>query len=862
MLFYPIYTLNYSPYLGFYNRAPYVLGNSVNNNSYVVNEQAMQFTVYGLKPFTVHRIFIDNIDVTNRAKQTGRLLGSGLVSTEFGTITLKYYFGSDVTSNTSVEQAAALASLLNGSKQMIIKSDDNASQSLIPITLPDYARTQAEVTFKKIVDSSSNTSLSIITTPSPNTSDVYYTPSTYSFIQTFYADPDAVGGSSEVSITAIDLFFKSKPTNTVNTSGNTQPAVTVAICEVENDSPVISKTYSKSLVVKQYDEIFTYSDASTPTTFGLSVPLKLKTGKTYGIVVINDDAYYTLWTNVTGDNLVNTNTKSPGSNLVKDGNLFARNTSGVFVARTNEDLKFNIKIARYTANTNTISFVNDNYEFLSLANSVATFISGETVYKVRSNSAGTISVNQGNNIVLGTGTSFSSLTEGEPVVLSNGSFTQVAFVNDVANNTVMTLNEPSALNVSDGNYFNTVVGELYYKNIADNKVILAKSTANTISFQTGDIIVGEDSRTSATIASVDNYSVDRIKVKTTVKDSTNGSVSAFITLANDQGTITFDTNSIIPATVNDFVCTNITESNTVILSRSNEIVNSSLYSNTDINVFNKSLKVDVNLVGTPYVSPSLPDLRLDCFTIQNDVREANTGIDQEIFDNSLLNSRHIEKRITFAENRLAEDVRLYMKAYRPIGTDIKVYARIHNSQDTEPFDDKNWTPLEYKTGALAFSSSSDQNNFIEFELGLPQYSEDASVLAGSFTTTLNSAVLNANGVDPTSSVAVGDLVKVYSELFPSNHWIGVVSSRNSTSITLSSPIDTSNVVGTGFKVSVLRYKNIAFNNINNSNISRYYNNNMAEFDNYDSMQIKIVFSSANTYRVPRVDQIQVIGVSA
>ena len=47
-----------------------------------------------------------------------------------------------------------------------------------------------------------------------------------------------------------------------------------------------------------------------------------------------------------------------------------------------------------------------------------------------------------------------------------------------------------------------------------------------------------------------------------------------------------------------------------------------------------------------------------------------------------------------ANNKFAEDLLVFLTAYRPANTDIKVFARIHNSDDPEAFDDKDWTMLE------------------------------------------------------------------------------------------------------------------------------------------------------------------------
>lgn len=865
-MLYTAYTFNYAPYLGFYSGAPYVLNSPVSSASHLTPDQAIQVSLWGLKPNTQHYVYVGDVDVSNRAKQVGKLLGDGLVTDASGAVTFTYYLGSNLTSATSVQQAAALADAVSGAKTMVARSADGASSATVPLNIPDYARNELQVSFKKTIDGNGNTALTVVTASTTGTPDAYFTPQTYSHIQTFYADPDAVGGAGEITLTSVDLFFKSKPTAYVNTGGMQQPSASIAICEVENDSPVISKTYVSSVAKKSYDEIYSYSDASTPTTFGLATPLKLSTGKSYGVVVILDDAHYTLWTNVTGNNLVGTNTKSPGSNLVKDGNLFARNTSGIFTARTNEDLKFGIKIAKYSANTATLTFVNGNYEFLTMANSVHEFLGGEFVYKEVANSVGTIVVGVGSTGVTGTGTSFTSHKINDTIVVENGdNVSQVMVIDAIANNTFLEVRDPSPISSSGGTYRLTCAANVLYKQPNENKLFLQNSNANTIVFAPGDYIVGEDSGTRAQILSVDEYSVDRIKIKSSVKDSIDGDLLSNLTLATRVGSdVAVDDTQPKALSLNDIFVNNLSTANSVIQSRSIEVTNSSLYSNTSLAVVNKSLKIDVAVTGTPYVSPSLPDMKIDCFTIQN--KTSNTTIsgstDSEIYNNTANVSRHIEKKITFAENRFAEDVRMYVKAYRPVGTDIKVYARLHNSQDTDAFDDKNWTPLEYKTGEFNYSSSNDQTDFIEYELGLPQFSPTANTLPGTFTATLNSAVVAGNGVTPSTYITSNDLVKVYSDLFPDNHWVGSVSSANSTHITLNSPITSANVTGTGFKVDKLKYKNIAFNNINNSNVCRYYGTNMSEYDTYDSMQIKVVFVATNTYLVPRVDQIQVIGVSA
>jgi hypothetical protein len=285
-------------------------------------------------------------------------------------------------------------------------------------------------------------------------------------------------------------------------------------------------------------------------------------------------------------------------------------------------------------------------------------------------------------------------------------------------------------------------------------------------------------------------------------------------------------------------------------------------------VVNTTMTVSVSNVEL-YIAPSIDQPQLDMFVITNVVSNTYTTtdansvvIDSEVAGPYLAESKHITTKVSFANNRFAEDVRVFMTAYRPANTDIKVYARVHNSADPDAFDDRAWTPLEYKENADRYSSKDDQGDLVEYELGLPSYADSANVLPGTFTTTLNSNNAVAGGVTPSSYLASGDVVKLYNPLIPQDYIIDVVTTATSSAVQLATDITDNNVVGSGFKIDRLKYYNTAFNNITNDNVCRYYNSSLVTFDKFNAMQIKIVFLADNTYVAPKVDQIQVLGVSA
>lgn len=307
-------------------------------------------------------------------------------------------------------------------------------------------------------------------------------------------------------------------------------------------------------------------------------------------------------------------------------------------------------------------------------------------------------------------------------------------------------------------------------------------------------------------------------------------------------------------------------------------------------------------------------------------------------------SKHITTKVTFGE-RFAEDLVVYLTAWKPVNTDIKVYARIHNSNDPEAFDDKDWTLLELIDGVGLNSSKDNPTDFIELTYNFTAYPNTSVTCNGSVNLVQGSAVLTGSGTTFNTQLEVGDLVKVYTPLFPNNYFVAVVNSiANATSLTLkrslgdlganltgtvhadsaitdiegtsskfltdfqsgdyiavwanatfydvrqvniitsdtamnvtsvfsfanaaanysklsSNNLSDFSVSGSGLRVDKLAYVHQAFNNQPNENVVRYYNNNMVEYDGYNTFQIKVVLLSNSEYIVPKVDDIRSVGTS-
>jgi hypothetical protein len=374
----------------------------------------------------------------------------------------------------------------------------------------------------------------------------------------------------------------------------------------------------------------------------------------------------------------------------------------------------------------------------------------------------------------------------------------------------------------------------------------------------GAPLKGVISGATAEITSIDDQLVHIINPKIDIKQTSTSSAALSFALANSS-------NYIQPFTVSDQITPlDVTKYNGRVLSRSRELTNTTNLFNTDKSF---AMKIDLginvaNVTNTPvYYAPFLLEDEIVVFTFYNLLDPVNTDISVE-FGRCAALSKHISKKIAFANNLFAEDIRVYIEAYKPANTDLLVYAKVHNSTDPEPYDDKSWTPLELKDGINKISAIDNKADVKEYTYGFPQYPASEFTFPGTGTSTLSSAIITTTN-DLSANLAANDLIKVYNPLFSTtNYLVTSVGSVNSTAVVVTTIVSNNGLVSSGLKIDKLRFKNVAYNNVLNDNVARYYNTTMVPYDTYDSVAIKIVLLSDDDNISPEVDSLRVIGVSA
>jgi len=681
----------------------------------------------------------------------------------------------------------------------------------------------------------------------------------FDYIQTFYVDKNRVNDATDILITSVELFFKTAPE-----SGN--QGVTVWLCETSGDAPVPAMRLKKSISSLTKALINTDELAQASTLFTFSDPIVVRTGVKYGVVVKFDADGYSLWTNKKGDALLDlqgkTNNPSAGSTANFDGALYARTNSDIQNELTEEDLKFRINVAKFKSTSSTINLINRDYEFLTASSRTGAFTVGEWAYKNSAN-VGNITTSLTVNYITGTG--LDSHTAGDRIVVSNGSVTDVLTLVSIANSTYAEVDKNPNIAGTFG-YKVPPSGRVAFQDIPNKEVILDESNAAnaTFLFEAGDVITGVQSGATVTINSVDHKNVDLFNAKFRIGSPSIATHTLKYRFANTNNNIESSWTNFDLFQDNGYRREAVQKR---IMSRSSEVVGSTLYGTR-----NKSavVQLDFTINGSAtnlFQAPFLDGDELDMITSTYDINSSSlttrygfTNYDSEVEKNGLARSKYISKKVSFAENRYAEDIDVVIGAYRPYGTNINVYARIHNSQDPEAFDDKAWSPLVLKSNADVYSVEENVTDLKEYSYGFPQYPEISETISVDLTNQSNSTVLTVG--DYSSDFPAGTMIRLYDALLPDNHEVFKVVSSNSTSFTVNRDVDNVNIPANP-AVDILKYKTTAWNNIANDNVVRYFTSTTnQEMDGFNTMQIKVVLLSESSHHVPKVEQVQAIAVSA
>jgi len=677
------------------------IGNFVENVAVrdFMRSRLIKFTGIGMKPNTRVFAYFDDELVSsfctpaNSSFANTGIEGANLVTDSTGTVygnfrlpntdSLKFRVGTKRFSLKDVANTVTQSDLITTSAfgdYTSIPLDITQRGSSVNLVTP-------QIQTERVTDTRTDTSTVTVREEGDNNNDP--------LSQTFTVD---TGDNSEgIFATKIGVFFGRK--------SSTYP-ITLQIREVENGfpTPIVLPYASKTL---QASAISANSSGtgggSDETQFTFDSPVFLKSGKDYCITLkpAGDNDEYAVWvgelggTDVDDSRIIN---KQPAS-----GVLFSSANDKAWTAIQAEDLKFNLYRANFTTSTGTVYIENDDVDFLNFDNITGTFnaeekVTGESVLVVANTqdlAVGTVIRNK-TNVANGTIRSIGTYGGGQ-VAIKIDNYGTFPTTGDAEN-----LYVGASTFVGNVVSFtaNTTSGFIDFLDTTNLRMNVKGSSA---SFANG-YIRGTVSGASARVLAANNVVMNALIPKIPQVTYANTSASWGARLTSTGGTISTSYTNIDLGVENEF-----RDAEKKVFGLTNE---SGLAA---VGGSQKSLILKGTLSTTDTkLSPVVDLSRANAYVIENFI---NNSFSTEINEVGNADMRYISKPIELADGQDAEDIKIYVNAYKPSGTDVKVYARIHNAEDGQAFEDKDYTLLTQITASNVISDSVDTTDFKEFEYG-------------------------------------------------------------------------------------------------------------------------------------------------
>jgi hypothetical protein len=501
--------------------------------------------------------------------------------------------------------------------------------------------------------------------------------------------------------------------------------VSVQIREVVNGYPT-NQILPFANVHKLPADVFTSEDASTATKFTFEAPVRLDIEKEYAIVIQPDasDPNYLVYTSkVGGTDLTPGDTQ--GSAIVQDwgdGVLFTSTNNSAWKSYQDEDIKFTVNRHNFNSTSGEVKLTNNRNEFFTVNNITGRFNPGETIYQAKGSSQ---TVGLTNNSRTITGTALSSVyNEGDFMMIEGGNPVVKGLykVVTVVNADELTLDRPWPITTGSANATPVVTGNLCFYDLRNPFEMHLENSSVTSAqvFTLSDpadnttALYGIDSGSSADIASIDNINLSYIQ-------------PMIMQASDDVSKTTLSGNFVSPANVNSSYSmpmkfndnNHFSKEGVVIYSMSNDP------SRTKVFNINVGLENGSNVTSTPFVDIEASKL---------------IAYQHKITNSSDTTAKYISKTIELSEDLDAEDFNLILTAYRPTGTDIKVYIKAQNAYDNDEFDNLGWTELELFEGVGTYSTITNLQDYREFKFRINKSNKTSGLAANPFTYTSQGGV--------------------------------------------------------------------------------------------------------------------------
>ena len=669
--------------------------------------------------------------------------------------------------------------------------------------------------------------------------------------QTFLIGKTIFGNSPVGYLTSIDIFFSSKDPNM---------GVTVQLQETINSCPG-PKVLPFSKVRLAPGSVNTSTDGSSATKINFTAPVSVEAGKEYCVVILpeGNSPDYKVWTAKAGQA-----DKATNITMNQDwgqGTMFLSTNNRTWTEYLDEDLKFTLRGAYFSDRNSHVDLVNEDYEWLVAKDLTVngTFQSGEEVFQLKANSSGNVAINAGNSTIVGTGTDFTSpaLAAGDTIVLTGNSTTfDVVTINSVANSTHLTLRGAPKFTFasSAGRYMFTPTGRFEQYDEPTGTIMLSESTSANDTFKfiansTANVVIGCDSNANVTANGYVNVNISyhEPRMYKSQVPQTNIKTKLLARKSDDSANTTL---SQIKTNDRNYPLVPI-----MVKSKSNEI------SGTTIT---KSLGVRHELNSRSRHTAPYIDMQSQSVLVYENIINNDTT-NEHITNTGNASSKYVSRTVTLADGLDAEDIKVFINAYRPANTNIKVYAKVLNQTDETSLDDTRWSELDMTQNKDLFSSEVERRDMIEYGFEFNDTLEStAAASGGQVQVTSGDATITGVGTTFDNDYDVGDLIKITRTDSSTDYFVSkIVTATSNTALEVADTAPFTDTTGLTHSKVDSAFVNQAFRDPNAPTPFQvtYYNSDGEKFVGYKKLQLKIVMTSATTGKAPVLQDFRAIAVS-
>lgn len=516
-------------------------------------------------------------------------------------------------------------------------------------------------------------------------------------------DPVAQSVLINIPVASLQGVFLTKAVFYFNKKHSFLP-VTLEVRAMENGI-VTRKRVPYGQVTLFPENVNVSSDGSVPTPFYFETPVFLSNNEEYALILKPEanNPDYEIFVSRLGELDLQTEARIIQQPYV--GVMYVSSNDIIYNALQDETAKFEVYCAQFQPLEGLARIEPTNVEFANVSNTSGVFHIDEIV------------LSQGN-------VTFSSVVNGPLAIgttmVGADSGAQGEIIDIVANTAVFApLNAKEfeigeSFTVANSSTTGTIQdliqgkAKIYQQNLEDGTLWLYASENRLVP---DGKLLGVNSGTTSVIDSFYDIRYNLIKPN-----------ASFLTFNNTRLEFTHKSTSnayVVEETFLPFEINSNIEMNNerLIVSRQNEI---------DLMGGAKSLQVNARLrSANDYQSPVIDMQRFNNILVHNIINNDDTG--ETLPSGGNAKARYITRTVTLRDGLDAEDLKVYLGAYRPFGTNVKVYCKILHREDSDRFRDRPWIEMT-ESASQTFSSIEDKDNFIDIEYDIPEVEKNEGIV--------------------------------------------------------------------------------------------------------------------------------------